>query len=58
MDLNELVATLTLKAIEEMNLKNNLRQMTQSDYEQHVLNTVLDTYLKTSYTVVNGEKPE
>jgi hypothetical protein len=56
MDTNELVSNLTLKAIDNMDLRQNLRSMQQSDYEKHVLNTVIDTYLAISYAVINGEK--
>ncbi|MEJ9368588.1 hypothetical protein, partial [Schinkia azotoformans] len=58
MELNELINNLTIKAIDNMDLGKNLRSMKQNEYEKHVLETVLDTYLKVSYTVINGEKPE
>lgn len=56
MDHNELVSNLTIKAIDNMELKRNLTSMGQQKYEQHVLDTVIDTYLEIEYAVINGKK--
>jgi hypothetical protein len=56
MDHTEICNSITLAAIEKMDLKQNLRTMKQSDYEEYVVDKVIDTYLKVSYAVINGEK--
>jgi hypothetical protein len=56
MDHTEICNNITLAAIEKMDLKQNLRTMKQSDYEEYVVDKVIDTYLKVSYAVINGEK--
>lgn len=56
MDHNELINNLSLAAIEKMDLKQNLRNMAQSEYEEYVIDKVIDTYLRVGYAVLNGEK--
>lgn len=58
MNHNEIINNLTLAAIEEMQLKNAKSSLKRDEYNKFITDTVIDTYLKISYAVVNGKKKE
>lgn len=58
MDKNELICTLTLKAIDEMKLSRSVPRFKSGEFEKYVVDTVIDTYLKIAQAVMNNQKAE
>lgn len=58
MDKNELICTLTLKAIDEMKLSRSAPRFKSGEFEKYVVDTVIDTYLKIAQAVMDSQKAE